>query len=118
MFNIQQMMQKAQAMQKKMAALQEELADVEVSGSAGGGLVQVVMTCKGALRSLSIDPSLINPAEKEMLEDMVKAAACKMHGRKQTRKCHPRPRRPWPIWGSHPGCLVTAACPSKPDFLP
>lgn len=74
MFNMQQMMQKAQGMQKKMAALQEELAGVEVAGSAGGGLVQVVMTCKGAMRSLTIDPSLIVASEKEMLEDMVKAA--------------------------------------------
>ncbi len=74
MFNMQQMMQKAQGMQKKMAALQEELAGVEVSGSAGGGLVQIVMTCKGQMRSLTIDPSLIVASEKEMLEDMVKAA--------------------------------------------
>jgi DNA-binding YbaB/EbfC family protein len=74
MFNIQQMMQKAQVMQKKMAALQAELADVEVSGSAGGGLVRVVMTCKGALRDISIDPSLVVASEKEMLEDMIKAA--------------------------------------------
>jgi DNA-binding YbaB/EbfC family protein len=74
MFNMQQMMQKAQGMQKKMAALQEELASVEVQGSAGGGLVQIVMTCKGQMRSLTIDPSLIVASEKEMLEDMVKAA--------------------------------------------
>ena len=74
MFNMQQMMQKAQGMQKKMAALQEELAGVEVQGSAGGGLVQIVMTCKGQMRSLTIDPSLIVASEKEMLEDMVKAA--------------------------------------------
>ena len=74
MFNIQQMMQKAKVMQEKMAVLQAELADVEVSGSAGGGLVRVVMTCKGALRSLNIDPSLIVASEKEMLEDMIKAA--------------------------------------------
>lgn len=74
MFNIQQMMQKAQVMQKKMAALQEELADVEVAGSAGGGLVRVVMTCKGALRDIAIDPSLVVASEKDMLEDMIKAA--------------------------------------------
>lgn len=74
MFNIQQMMQKAKVMQTKMAALQEELAGVEVSGSAGGGLVRVVMTCKGVMRELSIDPSLIVASEKDMLEDMIKAA--------------------------------------------
>lgn len=74
MFNIQQMMQKAQVMQKKMAALQEEMAGVEVTGQAGGGLVRVVMTCKGALRDIAIDPSLIVASEKDMLEDMIKAA--------------------------------------------
>lgn len=74
MFNIQQMMQKAQTMQKKMAALQEELSGVEVEGQSGAGLVKVVMTCKGQMRSLTIDPSLINPAEKDILEDMIKAA--------------------------------------------
>jgi len=74
MFNIQQMMQKAQVMQKKMAELKEELALVEVSGSAGGGMVRVIMTCKGDMRDISIDPSLIVASEKDMLEDMIKAA--------------------------------------------
>ena len=74
MFNIQQMMQKAQKMQKKMEAVQEEMGSVEVQGAAGGGVVKVTMTCKGQMTALSIDPSLINPAEKEMLEDMVIAA--------------------------------------------
>lgn len=74
MFNIQQMMQKAQVMQKKMAELQEEMGNLEVDGQAGAGLVTVRMTCKGALRHISIDPSIINAGEKEMLEDLIKAA--------------------------------------------
>ncbi len=74
MFNMQQMMQKAQAVQKKMAALQEEIAEIEVSGQSGGGLVKVTMSCKGNMKSLTIDPSLIDPAEKEVLEDLIKAA--------------------------------------------
>jgi DNA-binding YbaB/EbfC family protein len=74
MFNIQQMMQKAQAMQKKMAELQEQLGEIEVEGSSGGGLVKVVLTCKGNMKTLSIDPSIVKADEKEMLEDLVKAA--------------------------------------------
>jgi hypothetical protein len=74
MFNMQQMMQKAQAMQKKMEDLQAQLNDMEVEGSSGGGLVKVVMTLKGAMRSIAIDPSIVSASEKEMLEDLIKAA--------------------------------------------
>ena len=74
MFNIQQMMQKAQKMQKKMEALQEELGHVEVQGVAGGGLVKVTITCKGQMTALSIDPSLVTPDDREILEDMIMAA--------------------------------------------
>ncbi len=73
MFNMQQMMQKAQAMQKKMEALQEQLAEVEVEGVAGGGMVRVVITCKGVMRSIALDPSLLTE-DKDMIEDMIKAA--------------------------------------------
>jgi len=51
MFNMQQMMQKAQAVQKKMAQLQEEIAEIEVSGQSGGGLVKVTMSCKGNMKT-------------------------------------------------------------------
>jgi len=74
MFNMQQMMQKAQKMQKKMAELQEELGEVEVQGTAGGGVVKVTITCKGAMTKLEIDPTIVNPSEKDVLEDLIKAA--------------------------------------------
>ena len=54
--------------------LQAELAEREVSGSAGGDMVQVVMTCKGEVRQLSIRPDIIDPSDKETLEDMIVAA--------------------------------------------
>lgn len=73
MFNMQQMMQKAQKMQKKMAELQEEAGQIEVQGAAGGGVVKITMTCKGEVKALNIDPSLMS--DKEMLEDMIIAAA-------------------------------------------
>jgi DNA-binding YbaB/EbfC family protein len=74
MKNIGQMMQKVQEMQARMGELQQKLAEMEVSGAAGGGMVNATVSGKGELRGLKIDPSLINPAEKEMLEDLIVAA--------------------------------------------
>ncbi len=75
MKNIGQIMKPAQQMQTKMAELQEQLAGLEVSGSAGGGLVQVTMSGKGELRGVKIDPSLAYPDDVEVLEDLIMAAA-------------------------------------------
>lgn len=72
--DMQQIMQQAQEMQQKMQSLQDQLAEVEVHGQAGGGMVKVTMTCKGSLENIDIDPSVIDPDDKEMLEDLVKAA--------------------------------------------
>jgi DNA-binding YbaB/EbfC family protein len=72
--NIQKMMQQAQAMQTSMQELQDRLADVEVDGESGGGLVKIRMTCKGDLRKVEIDPSIIRADDKETLEDLVAAA--------------------------------------------
>ncbi len=66
------LMKQAQEMQKKMQAAQEEVAKMEISGEAGGGLVSVVMTGKHELVKVSIDDSLMD--DKEMLEDLVAAA--------------------------------------------
>lgn len=74
MMNIQKMMQQAKQMQDKMQEMQEKLGDMEVEGSAGGGLVKVVATCKGEVRKLDIDPSIIKEDDKEVLEDLIKAA--------------------------------------------
>jgi len=72
--DIQQMMQQAKVMQDKMQEMQEKLGDVEVEGTAGGGVVTVVITCKGEVRSVKIDDSLMDLNEKDVLEDLVKAA--------------------------------------------
>jgi DNA-binding YbaB/EbfC family protein len=68
------MMKKAQAMQEKLQEAQEELGRIEVQGASGGGMVAVTMTAKGDLKSVSIDPSLLTPADKEMVEDLILAA--------------------------------------------
>ena len=68
------MMQKAQEMQTKMAELQEELATTTVTGESGAGLVKATSTAKGELVGLEIDPSIFNPDEKEVVEDLILAA--------------------------------------------
>ncbi len=72
--DFQKMMQQAQQMQSKLQELQEKLADIEVGGESGGGLVRVVMTCDGTVQGIAIDPSLIDPKQCETLEDLVVAA--------------------------------------------
>ena len=72
--DIQQIMQQAQAMQSKMHDMQERLGETETEGSAGGGMVVIRATCKGEIRGIHIDDSLMNVSEKEMLEDLLKAA--------------------------------------------
>lgn len=70
------LMQQAQKMQENMKKAQAKLAETEVEGEAGNGLVKVVMTCNHVLKSIEISPDLIAEAveDKEMLEDLVLAA--------------------------------------------
>lgn len=66
-------LKQAQAMQENLRKAQEELASIEVTGSAGGGMVSVTMTCRHDVKSVKIDPQLLQD-EKEVLEDLVAAA--------------------------------------------
>ena len=72
--NIAQMMRQVQDMQAKMADMQNRLGDVDVTGTAGGGLVTVTMNGKAEVRKIKIDPKAVDPAEVEMLEDLIVAA--------------------------------------------
>lgn len=74
MMDFMGLMKQAQQMQAKMAEAQLELEQTVVEGEAGGGLVKIVLTAKGSMRSVSIDPSLLNPDEKEILEDLILTA--------------------------------------------
>jgi DNA-binding YbaB/EbfC family protein len=74
MKDIMGMMKAASEMKGKMEAMQAELADLVVEGRSGGGLVTVSLSGKGDLKGLKIDPSLANPAEIEVLEDLIIAA--------------------------------------------
>ncbi|RBP11436.1 hypothetical protein DFR50_116132 [Roseiarcus fermentans] len=75
------MMKKAQAMQAKLQETQDELQRVEVQGESGGGMVRATMSGKGDLKSLAIDPSLLTPSDKEMLEDLIVAACADAKGK-------------------------------------
>lgn len=68
------LMKQAAQLQSKVQALQAELEQVEIEGTAGGGLLAVRLNGKGDLRGVSIDPSLLKPEEKEILEDLLVAA--------------------------------------------
>ncbi|HKH95255.1 MAG TPA: YbaB/EbfC family nucleoid-associated protein [Beijerinckiaceae bacterium] len=74
MKDIMGLMKQAQAMQQKMQDVQAELDTVEVEGAAGGGMVKLTMTAKGQIKAVSIDPSLLTPDEKEIVEDLIVAA--------------------------------------------
>ena len=68
------LMKQAQGLQQKMADAQADLDTLEVEGASGGGVVKVVSTAKGQVRSVRIDPSLMVPDEVEILEDLMVAA--------------------------------------------
>lgn len=68
------MMAKAKEMQAKLQEMQEEVANIEVTGRAGGGLVSVTLSGKGEMKGLKIDPSLFKEDDVEILEDLIVAA--------------------------------------------
>jgi DNA-binding YbaB/EbfC family protein len=74
MKDISQIMRQAQQMQAKINEAQKKLEAMEVEGSSGGGMVKLRITGKNALISINIDPSLMVADEREILEDLIKAA--------------------------------------------
>jgi len=74
MKNLQELMQMGQQLQSKVADLQERLDEQKVEASAGGGIVRATVDGKGAIKALTIDPTVVDPEDVEMLEDLVLAA--------------------------------------------
>jgi len=74
MKNLGQLMKQAQAMQTKMAEMQAQLEAVEMTGMAGGGMVQLTLNGKGDVKRVKIDKAVVDPAETEVLEDLIVAA--------------------------------------------
>ncbi len=81
--NMQQLLQQAQKMQQNLAAAQAELAEAEVEGTAGGGLVKATVSGAGELRALVIDPKAVDPEDTETLADLILAAVRDGNGKAQ-----------------------------------
>ncbi len=79
------MMKAAQEMQDKMARMQDDLASLVVEGESGAGLVRVQANAKGELTSISIDPSIFRPEDREVVEDLILAAIRDAQSRAATR---------------------------------
>ena len=67
-------MKQAAQMQEKMKKIEEEMANASYEGASGGGMVKITITGSGLARKIAIDPSLLNPTETEILEDLLIAA--------------------------------------------
>ena len=74
MKDLSEIMRQAQQMQQRLQEAQEQMEQITAEGSSGAGMVRVTLKGKGELASLTIDPSIINPGDKEIIEDLVKAA--------------------------------------------
>ena len=72
--DMQEMLAKAREMQKKAAEMQKGMAVLEAEGQSGGGLVRLTLNGQGALKRLAIDPTLLKPDEREILQDLIVAA--------------------------------------------
>ncbi|HSK38755.1 MAG TPA: YbaB/EbfC family nucleoid-associated protein [Arenibaculum sp.] len=74
MKNLGQMMKQAQQMQARMQEMQNKLAEVEVTGQSGAGLVAVTLNGRGEMKGMKLDKSVIDPDDPEVLEDLIVAA--------------------------------------------
>jgi DNA-binding YbaB/EbfC family protein len=74
MKNLAGLMKQAQQMQSKMEEMQARLESAELTGESGAGMVRITLNGKGELRKVKIDPKAVDPAETEMLEDLILAA--------------------------------------------
>lgn len=81
--NMQQLMKQAQKMQQQLVEAQAKLAETEVDGSAGGGLVSATVTGSGEVLRIKIDPKAVDPDDVESLEDLVVAAIRDAAGKAQ-----------------------------------
>jgi DNA-binding YbaB/EbfC family protein len=74
MNDIRQMMARAQKLQAKVSEVQKNLENVDVKGTSGSGSVEVTMTVGGAVKSISLKEEIVDPKEKDLLEDLIVAA--------------------------------------------
>ncbi len=74
MKNLSSMLKEAQKLQGKMTEMQQQLAEMQILGSSGGGMVNVTLNGRGEMQAIKIDKSLMEPDDIEVLEDLVVAA--------------------------------------------
>jgi hypothetical protein len=79
------LMKQAAGLQAKMQAVQEKLAELEVEGASGGGMVRVTLTGKGYAKSVKVEPSLLRPDDADVLEDLIAAALNDAKSKLETR---------------------------------
>jgi DNA-binding YbaB/EbfC family protein len=84
MKNLADIMKQVQSMQSRMGDMQSKLETMTVTGQSGGGLVKIVMNGKGNVQSITIDPSMMKPDEREILEDLLVAAHADAKGKVET----------------------------------
>ena len=83
MADFMKMLQQAQELQKNFQKLQDELQSMTVTGTAGGGMVTAEVNGQGQLRLVKLDPSVVNPSDVEMLEDLIVVAVADAQKRAQ-----------------------------------
>ena len=84
MKNLGNMMKQAQQMQQRLAEMQESLGSLEITGQSGAGMVTVTLNGKGEVRGVKLDKSVVDPADVEMLEDLIVAAFTDAKGKVET----------------------------------
>ena len=89
MNNLQQLLQMGQQLQSRVAELQERLDAQEISASAGGGMVKATVDGKGSIKALTIEPTVVDPEDVEMLEDLVLAAVTEAQNKARDLYCQP-----------------------------
>ncbi|MGE0734624.1 MAG: YbaB/EbfC family nucleoid-associated protein [Alphaproteobacteria bacterium] len=85
MKNLGQLMKQAQQVQQKMQDMQNELAGIEIEGAAGGGMVKVTLNGKSEVKRVKIEPSMLNPSDVEIIEDLIVAAFNDAKGKVESR---------------------------------
>jgi len=86
MKDMMKILQQAQEMQGRMKKLQDELESMTITGTAGGGMVTADVNGQGILKRVKIDASVVNPADTEMLEDLVTVAVSEAQKKAQERQ--------------------------------
>jgi DNA-binding YbaB/EbfC family protein len=81
MADFMKILQQAQEMQGKFSKIQEELEQITVTGSAGGGMVTAEVTGTAKIKKIKLDPTVVNPADVEMLEDLIVVAVADAQNR-------------------------------------